>query len=101
MTKDLRFFLQTVEENASDQVLKVQKEVNCRFELSAVQKKLEEEGKLPVLIFEKISEQSMRVVTNLTATKRHIGLALDVPPKDVTRRFIDAQKDRRKPRLRP
>lgn len=98
MTKDLRYFLKAVEERAPDLFLRVKKEVSPRWELSSVQKRLEAEDRLPVVVFEKIQGHDMPIVTNLFASKRHLALALDTSPADVVTRFAEAQKNRIKPK---
>ena len=99
MPKDLRHFLKAVEDRAPELLLHVQKEVSPRWELSAVQKRAEADGRLPIMVFEKIEGHDMRVVTNLFATKRHLALALEVSPEAVATRFAAAQRSRLAPRL--
>jgi len=99
MKKDLRHFLKTVEEKTPELLLRIKKEVSPRWELSSVQKRLEAEGRLPIVVFEKIQGHDMPIVTNLFASKRHLALALDTSPQDVVARFAEAQKHRIKPRV--
>lgn len=98
MTKDLRYFLKTVEENTSELFLRIKKEVSPRWELSSVQKKLEAEDRLPILVFDKVAGHGMPIVTNLFASKRHLALAIDATPETVVTRFAEAQKNRVKPK---
>ncbi len=94
MKKDLRHFLNTVQERAPELLLRVKKEVSPRWELSAIQKRLEAEDRLPIVVFERIEGHDMPVVTNLFASKRHLALALETSPHDVVTRFAEAQKRR-------
>jgi len=98
MKKDLRYFLKAVEERTPELFLRIKKEVSPRWELSSVQKKLEAEDKLPIVVFEKIQGHEMPIVTNLFASKRHLALALDTSPEEVVTRFAEAQKNRIKPK---
>ena len=98
MKKDLRYFLKTIEERTPELFLRIKKEVSPRWELSSVQKKLEAEDRLPVVVFEKIQDHDMSIVTNLFASKRHLALALETSLSEVVTRFADAQKNRLKPR---
>jgi 2,5-furandicarboxylate decarboxylase 1 len=98
MIHDLRYFLQTLQEKAPELFLSVKDEVDTKWELSSVQKKLELENKLPVLLFEKIRGHSIKVVTNLFASKRHFALALDTSPENVVNRLLEAYNNRIKPR---
>ncbi len=99
MTKDLRSFLETVEARAPELLLRVGKTVSARWELSAVQKRLEADGRLPIVLFERIEGHGLPVVTNLFASKRHLALALDTAPETVVSRFAEAQQKRIPPRV--
>ena len=98
MKNDLRSFLTHVEEQTPELFLRIEKEVSARWELSAVQKRLEAEDRLPILVFEKVQGHDMPIVTNVFASKRHLALALGTTPDAVVTRFAEAQKNRIKPR---
>ncbi|MGH9337972.1 MAG: UbiD family decarboxylase domain-containing protein, partial [Vicinamibacteria bacterium] len=98
MKKDLRHFLRLVEEQAPEMLRRVAREVSPRWELSAVQKRLESERKLPILFFEKVAGHTMPVVANLFATKVHLALALNGSPEEVVERFASAQENPIPPR---
>jgi len=97
MKNTLRTFLKSVEEQAPELFQRVRKTVNPEWELSAVQRKLESEGKLPIVLFESVAGHDMPVVSNIFASKRQLGLALGVSGTRVVRKFIDAQAARIKP----
>src|SRR5574341_777742 len=98
MKKDLRYFLETVEARAPELFLRIKKEVSPRWELSSVQRRLEADDRLPILLFEKIEGHDVPVVTNVFSSKRHLALALDTTPDAVVTRFAEAQTHRIKPR---
>ncbi len=98
MSKDLRDFLRLVEQQAPDLIVRIEREVKPRWELSAVQKRLQADGRLPILWFDKVAGHRIPVVTNLFASKRHLALALETRPDQVVARFADAQKRRVPPR---
>lgn len=98
MTRDLREFLRAVESRAPELLVRVSRDVDPKWELSAVQRRLQADGALPVLVFDRVSGHAMPVVSNLFASKRHLALALDCDPERVIERFGDAQKDRIPPR---
>ncbi|MFQ5790326.1 MAG: UbiD family decarboxylase [Acidobacteriota bacterium] len=97
--KDLRYFLRVVEERAPELLVRVNREVSPRWELSSVQKRLEADGKLPIVVFERVAGHSMPVVANLFASKQHLALALDTSPEQVVARFAEAQRQRTPPRV--
>lgn len=96
--KDLRHFLTSVEKRNPELLVRVAREVNPKWELSAVQKRLEVEGRLPILFFENVSGHRMPVVANLFASKEHLALAIDASAKTLVGRFADAQRNRIPPR---
>ena len=98
MTADLRSFIDTLEKNAPELLVRVDREVDPRWELSAVQKRLQADRELPVLVFDRVAGYKMPVVTNLFATKKHLALALDTTPERVIEHFGDAQLNRIPPR---
>lgn len=99
MKQNLRSFLRVVEERAPEQLVRVKREVSPRWELSSVQKRLEADGKLPILLFDRVAGHTMPVVTNLFASKHHLALALDTSPEQVVARFTEAERNRIPPRL--
>jgi 2,5-furandicarboxylate decarboxylase 1 len=99
--RDLRHFLRILEERAPDLIVRVAREVNPVWELSSVQKRLEADGALPVIVFERVTGHTMPVVTNLFATKRHLALALDTTPDSVVPAFAAASRAPVAPRAVP
>jgi 2,5-furandicarboxylate decarboxylase 1 len=97
-TKDLRQFLKTVEDTAPELLVRVKREVSARWELSAVQKKLEAERRVPIVLFERVEGHELPVMTNLFASKQHLALALGTTPTEVVTRFTEAHRRRIPPR---
>lgn len=97
--RDLRQFLRTVEKDAPELLVRVEREVSPKWELSAVQKRLQADGRSPILLFENVKDHRMPVVVNLFATKEHLALALGTKAPDVVDRFARAQRERLSPRV--
>ncbi len=76
MASDLRTFLRQLEVEAPDQVVRVTREVDPHFEVTAVLAKLEKERKFPVVIFEKVKGAKLPVVTNVHADARRLFRAI-------------------------
>lgn len=98
MSKDLRYFLETLEKRNPELLLRIQKEVSPKWQVSSVQKRLEADGRLPVILFESIIGNDMSLVTNLFATKQHLAVAMDTCPENVVSRFEEAARHPIKPR---
>ena len=88
MTADLRSFLDKLEKNTPELIVRVDREVEPRWELSSVQKRLQADGDLPVMVFERVAGHQIPVVTNLFSTKKHLALALDTTPERVIELFL-------------
>ena len=93
MKHDLRYFLQSLKKQTPELLRQVKREVSPQWELSAVQKRLEVQKRLPVLSFDRVTGSKMPVVTNLFASRAHLALALEVSPDEVVARFAEAQKN--------
>ena len=78
MPKDLREFLKEVEIEEPDQVLRVTREVDPHFEVTAILAKLEKERKFPIVIFEKVKGSALPVITNVHGRARGVGALPDV-----------------------
>ncbi|HKX19815.1 MAG TPA: UbiD family decarboxylase [bacterium] len=101
MPNDLRSFLKQAEERAPELVRRVKRRIDAKWEISSLQKRLEADGRLPILIFENVAGYDLPVVTNLFASKQHLALALGTAPENVAARFAEAQKNRVKPKTVP
>ncbi|HXG49949.1 MAG TPA: UbiD family decarboxylase [candidate division Zixibacteria bacterium] len=76
MPKDLRDFLREIEAEEPQQLLRVQREVDPRFEVTGVLARLEKERKFPIVIFEKVRGSALPVVTNVHADARRLFRAI-------------------------
>src|ERR1051325_7573988 len=76
MPKDLREFLKEVETEEPEQVLRVTREVDPHFEVTAILAKLEKERKFPIVIFEKVKGSALPVITNVHADARRLFRAI-------------------------
>ena len=84
MAMDLRSFLRQLEVEAPDQIVRVTREVDPYFEVTAVLAKLEKERKFPVVIFEKVKGSKLPVVTNVHADARRLFRAIGLKNATLT-----------------
>jgi len=83
MVKDLRSFIQEMDNHIPEDVLRVKKEIDPKFEITAFQQHLENENKYPLLIFDKVKDQTgnsspFKVITNMFATREKCAIAMDL-----------------------
>ncbi|MBI2357414.1 MAG: UbiD family decarboxylase [Deltaproteobacteria bacterium] len=104
MAKDLRTYLQDLVEKRPQEVVVVDREVDWRFEASAVVEKFEREEKFPLVFFRKIKGSEIPLIINLGASYERLALALGstsveqmekdlaqmernpIPPREVSRK---------------
>ena len=79
MPKDLRTYLDELLEKRPRDVVVVDREVDPRYEASAIVEKFERENKFPLVFFKKIKNSQIPLVINLGATYERLALALGSP----------------------
>ena len=83
MVKDLRHFLEVMERELPGDVLHIRKAVDPRFEVTALQQQLEDQGRFPLVVFENVRNlkgepSGFRLMSNAFATRDKVALALDL-----------------------
>ncbi len=81
MPKDLRSYLDELKQACPGEVLTIGREVDLRYEATAIVEKLEAQDRFPVLLFTSVKGHKMPVLTNLAASYARLALAIgtDVP----------------------
>src|SRR5919201_1756633 len=77
--RDLRGFLDFLCRNHPQDVTYVDREVDPRFEVTALLAKLEQQGRFPVVIFRHARGSHLPVVTNVHASFARLAMALGLP----------------------
>jgi len=90
-----RDFLKQME--TKKEVLHVKDEVATKFEISAIMKNFEGEGK--ILFFENVRGYDTKVVANVCGTRKRVCSALNVNPDGLYKRLIEAWHFPKKPRI--
>ena len=78
--RDLRGYLRFLAEHHPDQIYRVTRAVDPRFEVAGVLDQLERRGRLPVVVFENVRGSRLPVVANVHGTFQRLAMALGVPP---------------------
>lgn len=87
---DLQSFLKQLEEKHPGEVAYVDAEINPAYEPSALVAKLDAQGKRPLIVFTNVKGSTYPVVTNVTASRKRLALALGVTPDKLVARYLDA-----------
>ena len=85
--QSLRGFLQMVETDHPEELLRIRQPVDTRFDMTAIAFELERAGKSPVILFENPAAYSMPVVTNVAGNRKLLAASLGVEPKDLPTAF--------------
>lgn len=96
--QDLRTFIDDVKKEMAEDFIVVRKEIDPQFQLTALVMKLEQQGRRPVLYFEKVRGTSFPVLTNLHAKRQRLGLALKADSRDLVSTYIQRLSDPIRPR---
>src|SRR5229473_3137759 len=76
--QSLRGFLQMVEAEHPEELLRIRQPVHTRFDMTAIVFELERAGKSPVIIFQNPIANSMPVVTNVAGNRKLLAACLGV-----------------------
>ena len=87
---DLQSFLRELEEKYPGEVAYVDAEIDPAYEPSALVAKLDAQGKRPLIVFRNVKGSTYPVVTNVTASRKKLALALGVTPDKMVARYLDA-----------
>ena len=85
--QSLRGFLQMVETEYPDELLRVRAPIDLRFESTALVFELEQAGKNPVVVFENVGGHGMPMVTNVAGNRKLLAACLGVDPADLPTAF--------------
>jgi 2,5-furandicarboxylate decarboxylase 1 len=84
---DLRSFLERVRVERPADFFEVDREVDCRFETTAILSKLEAQHRSPILFFKRVAGAALPLVTNVCGSTGRIAFALGCPLKDLSARY--------------
>ena len=90
MVKDLRSFLEKTERITPEEVTRVKREVDPKYEITAIISKLEQQRRVPILIFENVKGTKFPVVSNVYATRRRIASSIDIEREKLMDKYTDA-----------
>jgi len=94
LSRNLRTFLEDWETKYPEEVITVDKEISVKWEVSALQSKLEKMGKHPILIFKKPlnvkgETTSHRLITNMLASRRRCAASMGMNSKEVAAKYSE------------
>src|SRR4030043_562439 len=90
MGEDFRGFLKEMEETKEGGFIRINKEVDTQYEVSAIVTKLEQARQVPLLWFEKVKGHAMPVVVNCYADRGRVARALGVSKRALNQRVAPA-----------
>src|SRR5712671_668915 len=85
--QSLRGFLQMVEAEYPEELLRISQPVDTRLEMTAIVFELERAGKSPVIIFQNPTANGMPVITNVAGNRKLLAACLGVDSKELPAAF--------------
>ncbi len=86
--KDLRYFLKKLAEDHPEELVRIEKEVDPRWEISALAHKLASLKRFPAILCSKVKGSKFPVLCNLHADRKKMALALDTTEKDLIEEYL-------------
>jgi len=80
---DLRGFIEFLEREHPEHVMRIKKEVDPKFGVSGILERLERDGKFPLVIFENVAGSKIPLVANMHASFERLRLGLGMEHGDV------------------
>jgi 2,5-furandicarboxylate decarboxylase 1 len=85
--QSLRGFLQLVETEYPDELLRVRQPIDLHFDATALVFELDQAGKSPVVLFENVRGNDMQLVTNVAGNRKLLAACLGVEPGNLPTAF--------------
>jgi UbiD family decarboxylase len=85
--QSLRGFLRMVESDYPDEFLRIQQEIDPKFESTAMMFELDKAGRSPVVMFENIRGHKTPMVTNIAGNRKLLAACLGVTSKELPTAF--------------
>ena len=85
--QSLRGFLRMVESEYPDEFLRIQNEIDPKFDSTAMLFELDRAGRSPVVMFEKIKGHTTPLVTNVAGNRKLLAACLGVKPAELPTAF--------------
>lgn len=95
--KDLRTFIRQIEENYPEDFYTVEREVDPNLELTAVLRKLQDEGRFPTILYRNVRGTRLPVLANALASRKRLALLFDTTEDKLTDVYVERQHQLIKP----
>src|SRR3954447_20269749 len=82
-TPDLRGFVEYLEKEHPEHVVRISREVDPKFGVSGILERLERDGKFPLVVFENVKGSKIPLVANMHASFERLRLGLGMEHGDV------------------
>src|SRR6478609_12130548 len=76
-TPDLRGFIEYLENEHPEHVVRISREVDPRFGVSGILERLERDGRFPMVIFENVKGSKIPLVANMHASFERLRLGME------------------------
>jgi 2,5-furandicarboxylate decarboxylase 1 len=91
MSKDLRSFLDQLQEQDPSNIVRISREVDPILQLTGILRRLQFEGRTPAVLYENVRGTTIPVLANLLATRERLGLALGTTGPGLVAEYMSRQ----------
>jgi 2,5-furandicarboxylate decarboxylase 1 len=84
MPRSLRDFITALEEQAPEEIVAVDREVDPSWEVTAVARKLQDENRFPMLLFRNVEGSPHSLAMNVHASRRKLAFAMEAPEHEIS-----------------
>lgn len=98
MGQGVRDFIEKMKTDRPDELIHIRKEVDPKYEITAIMLEAERNGHYPLFIFDRIKDFDIPVVTGVLSHPKRFADALGVPLEKATQTFIQRSEVRIPPR---
>lgn len=97
--KDLRSFLKLLQKEMPDEIFYINREIDPRYEVTALIEKLLVKDKTPVLYFKKVKGSRFPLVCNVAASRRLMAIGLNTTEEELVEEYRKRENNKIKPRM--
>lgn len=86
--KDLRFFLKNLKEDHPEEIVRVEREIDPHWEISALAHKLAANKRFPVIFCSRVKGSAFPLVCNIHVDRKKMALALETTEKNLIPEYL-------------
>ena len=91
VNKDLRSFIEALRDQHPEELIEVERPVSPCFEIPAILRKLQQQGKFPAVFFRNTVGTKMPVISNVFASRKRLAIALETSEESLLSKYMELE----------